>query len=229
MISVISSFRDEEENLGLLYRELSGVLYKVPFSYEIIFVDDYSDDGSWGIVEKIRQENPKVVLLKNKYHRGRGHSLQTGIEAAKGDKIIFLDSDTQDNPADVPKFLEQLNNGLDLVNGYRQDRKAKLIIRAYSAFFNWFLRTFYRSPFHDVNCGFKAFTRAVIEKTPFDPATFRFFPLAAFYDGFKVGEIKVENRPRVYGKSKFGIFKIFRGFKDFFRFIRKRRQQKTTA
>lgn len=224
MLTIISTFKNKEDNLGILYEELFGVLRRFPFSYEILLVNDNSRDNSRAVAEKICSENPHVYLLNNDGPAGRGWALATGLKRAKGDLIIFLDSDTQDNPADVPKFLEKLPDGYDLVQGYRYSARYPLLVRLYSAVFNWFLRTFFRSPFHDINCGFKGFKRSVLEKTKFDPETFRFFPLAVAYDGFKVTEVQVENRPLIYGDSKFKVRKIFRGFGDFFRFWKKRKK-----
>jgi len=214
MISIIVPFHNEKENLKPLYWEIKEVLAKTDFQYEIIFVDDGSTDGSGAEADEIGAKDNGVKIVRLPKRFGKGKALSAGIDKAKGETLIFMDADLQDNPADIIKFLEKINQGYDLVNGVRKIRKENPIIKIYSKVGNQFLKTFSKSPFADINCGFKALRRKVLNEIALYGNNFRFLPLAAFYQGFRVTEIEVNNRSRRYGKSKFGISKPFIGLID---------------
>ncbi len=215
-LSIIIPFFNERENLEPLYKELKQALgnLKEVSSWEVVFVNDGSLDGGENVVKKIAKQEPRVKLVSLNRQFGKGKALEEGLKKAKGELIVFMDADLQDDPKDLKKFLEKINQGYDLVNGVRQKRQDNLVIKVYSKIFNWFLKNFLKSPFSDINCGFKVFRRAVSDSIPLYANNFRFFPLAAFYKGFRVSEVKVNNRPRLHGKSKFGIRKIFIGILD---------------
>ncbi len=215
-LSIIIPFFNEKENLEPLYKELKHALenLKEVSFWEIVFVNDGSLDGGEKIAEKIAGIDNRVKLVSLNRQSGKGKALEEGLKKAKGDLIAFMDADLQDDPADLKKFLEKIFQGYDLVNGVRRKRQDNLVIKIYSKVFNWFLKNFLKSPFSDINCGFKVFRREVSERVPLYANNFRFFPLAAFYKGFKVSEVKVNNRQRFYGKSKFGVKKIFIGVLD---------------
>ncbi len=211
MLSVVVPFFNEEENLPRLHKELKAVLKTLKISYEIIFVDDGSTDGSYKEVGKIKDTSLKV--LKNRKQSGKGEALAKGIENSQGEILIFMDADLQDNPKDLPKFLNKINAGFDLVNGKRKNRKSNSLVKLYSTFANYLLRLL-GSPYSDMNAPFKVFRRSVLKDISFYANNFRFFPLAVYYNGYKVTEVEVENRPRKFGKSKFGVGKVFIGFFD---------------
>jgi len=210
MISIIIPFYNEKENLpilvDLLVRELMNK------KYEIILVDDGSDD-KYQISNIKSQTNLK--LIKHKKRLGKGQSLKTGIENSKGDTVVFMDADLQDDPSDLDKFLKKIDEGYDFVNGIRKGRHTdNFILEIYSSLAGSFLKTFLHSPYTDINCGFKAFKRDVLKDFIFYGNNFRFFPLYVFYNGYEVGEITVKNNPRRFGKSKFGPEKLVTGVFD---------------
>lgn len=210
MISIIIPFFNEEENLKKLYQELS----KLNFDFETIFVNDGSTDKSLDIAQEIMKENKKVKVVNLKKRQGKGRALDKGLDAAAGEIICFMDADLQDDPYDLTKFMKKIDEGYDFVNGKRSSRKESPIVRFYSKTANSFLKAFLKSPLSDINCGFKVFKREVIEDFILYSNNFRFLPLAAFYQGFKVGEVEVNNRPRIHGKSKFGPAKLVIGMID---------------
>ena len=211
MLSIIIPFHNEKENLSILLTQIHNALKNQ--AYEIVLVDDGStDNSSEGIKNEV--DNKKVALLRMGRQMGKGKALSVGIEHAHGENIIFMDADLQDDPADINHFVKKLSEGYDLVNGIRVNRKDNAIIKLYSTLAGWFLKTFLRSPFTDINCGFKIFKKKLTRDITLYGNNFRFFPLAAFYEGFKVAEIPVNNRPRIHGKTKYGISKLFIGFID---------------
>jgi len=214
MISIIVPFNNEQENLPILYDEISSVLNSLKSEYEIIFVDDGSADESKKQIEHIQKIHKSVHLLIHRKKFGKGEALSTGLLHAKGEIIIFMDGDLQDNPKDIPLFIDKINEGYDFVNGVRVDRKDNIIVKMYSKIARIFLNIFLHSPFTDINCGFKVFKKEVLDDIVLYGNSFRFFPLAAFYKGYRVTEIPVQNRVRRFGKSKFGISKLFVGIFD---------------
>ena len=215
-LSIIIPFFNERENLEPLYKELKQTLedLKEVSFWEIVFVNDGSLDGGEKVVERIAKQESRVKLVSLNRQFGKGKALEEGLKKAEGQLIAFMDADLQDDPKDLKKFLEKIRQGYDLVNGVRQKRQDNLVIKVYSKIFNWFLKNFLKSPFSDINCGFKIFRKKVSDSIPLYANNFRFFPLAAFYKGFKVTEVRVNNRPRLHGKSKFGVKKIFIGILD---------------
>ncbi|PIV08734.1 glycosyltransferase, partial [Candidatus Roizmanbacteria bacterium CG03_land_8_20_14_0_80_39_12] len=176
--------------------------------FEVVLVDDGSE-------KKIQISNSNSIkLIEHKKRMGKGEALKTGMSHANGNIIIFMDGDLQDDPHDFPSFFAKLEDGYDLVNGIRSKRKDTGIIQLYSHLANSVLRNIFKSPFTDINCGFKAFKREVLENMPLYGNNFRFLPLSAYYQGFKVAEIPVNNRKRIHGESKFGMSKLFIGLLD---------------
>jgi glycosyltransferase involved in cell wall biosynthesis len=209
MISIIIPFYNEKESLpklvGLLEKELKGK------ESEIVLVDDGSTDA-------LRQnfQNPisKIQVIRHRKRMGKGQALKTGIDNAQGNVIVFMDADLQDDPKDLSKFFKKIDEGYDFINGIRQERRDNFLVKIYSALAAFFLKTFLRSPYTDINCGFKAFKREVLSGFSFYGNNFRFFPLAVSYAGYKVGEIPVTNNPRRHGVSKFGPGKLIVGVFD---------------
>lgn len=227
MISVIIPFYNEAENLPILINQLIGVGEKIGKEFEIVLVDDGSTDASaseLNLLAQARIKNPhfaeaargkeKLKILKHKQRLGKGEALNTGITNAKGDIIVFMDADLQDDPVDLPKFLKKIAEGYDFVNGVRAGRKDNGLVKIYSTLAKYFLRIFIESPYTDINCGYKAFKREVLSDFTFYGNNFRFFPLAVFYNGYIVTEIEVKNNPRKFGKSKFGPSKLVVGIFD---------------
>lgn len=210
MISIIIPFFNEEKNIPILVREIEDVMGKEDTEFEIILVDDGSELKVES--EKLKAEN--IHLFIHKKRMGKGEALRTGIKHAKGDLYVFMDGDLQDDPADIKHFLVKINEGVDLVNGYREKRKDSILIRIYSFFANIVLRNMFHSPFTDINCGFKMFKKETLDDFPLYGNNFRFFPLSVYYRGYVVKEISVHNRKRINGVSKFGPMKLCTGVLD---------------
>lgn len=213
MISILIPFYNEVENIPILLARLKDELSKIGEEYQIIFIDDGSTDNSSDtIADQI--DGQQIILIRHGRQLGKGKALNSGLKKSTGDIVVFMDADLQDDPTDLSKFISKIREGFDLVNGYRQKRQDNLIIKTYSRLANSFLNTFLKSPFSDINCGFKAFKRYVVEDIVLYANNFRFLPLAAYYRGYKVSEVAVHNKPRIYGKSKYGVKKLFIGVID---------------
>lgn len=215
MISIIIPFYNEGQSLPVLVKKLLLVLKKIKDEWEIVLVDDGSNDA---FASKLKINPPasgeKLKIIEHKKRLGKGEALKTGVENSSGEILVFMDADLQDDPEDLPKFLEKINQGYDFVNGVRINRQDNFFIKLYSKTASWFLKTFLYSPFTDINCGFKVFKKEVLKDFVFYGNNFRFFPLAVFLKGYKVSEVNIKNNPRQYGKSKFGPAKIFIGIFD---------------
>lgn len=209
MISIIIPFYNESESLPVLTGQLLDVMNRIKKEYEIILIDDGSEERS-----NIKDQISNIKIIRHKKKLGKGRALKTGLENSKGDIIVFMDADLQDDPKDIKNFLKKIDEGYDFVNGIRANRQESVIVKTYSKIASWFLRTFLHSPFTDINCGFKAFKKEVLNDFSFYGNNFRFFPLAAYLSGNKVSEITVINNKRKFGKTKFGKSKIFIGILD---------------
>ncbi len=214
MLSIIIPYFNEEENIPVLVDEINAVFRNKSNDFEIIIVDDGSQEQFKSTIPQLPHTFSYVHLLKHRKRLGKGEALRTGVRHAKGDLIVFMDGDLQDDPNDLKKFLQKIEEGADLVNGARIIRKDSFIIKIYSFFANRVLRGIFHSPFTDINCGFKMFKREVLEGFPLYGNNFRFFPLSAYYRGYVVDEVKVNNRRRLHGVSKFGPMKLFTGIID---------------
>ncbi len=210
MISIIIPFFNEEKNIPILLTQIGEVMNKENYEYEVVLVDDGSTEQAQS--SKLKAQN--VHVLRHRKRMGKGAALKTGLEHAKGDMIVFMDGDLQDDPADLPAFVNKLNEGYDLVNGMRTERQDTGLIKTYSKSANKVLRYIFNSPFTDINCGFKLFKKEVVKDMPLYGNNFRFLPLSAYYQGFKVAEVPVHNRKRLHGVSKFGAMKLFIGILD---------------
>lgn len=208
MLSIIIPFYNEKENIQRLTSELSQVLMKVKEEYEIILVDDGSEDHF------IVPRDGKIRLISHRKRFGKGRALLTGFMQSKGEVIVFMDADLQDDPHELPKFLDKVKNGYDFINGWRKIRNDPFSKTLPSAFFNFFLGAFLSSPFHDINCGFKMMRRSVLTEIPLYGDNYRFLPIFAYKEGFKTTEVEIAHHPRLHGKSKYGVIRLFFGFLD---------------
>jgi glycosyltransferase involved in cell wall biosynthesis len=213
-VSVILPVLDEVESLGVLHRELTEVLQRLGRPYEIVFVDDGSRDGSFERIEKLRLEDPRVRGLQLRRNFGKAAALAVGFREAKGDVIVTLDADLQDDPAEVPKLLARLEDGFDLVSGWKQDRQDPRSKTWPSRLFNWVTGLLTGIRLHDFNSGFKIYRREVVEELRLYGELHRFIPALAAWRGFQVTEVPVRHRARRYGRSKFGSARLWRGFLD---------------
>jgi glycosyltransferase involved in cell wall biosynthesis len=213
-ISVIIPLYNEKDSLVELYQGVVAEISLHTSDYEILFVDDGSVDGSFETLLELQSRDPHVRILRLRRNFGKSAALAAGFRMAKGDIIITLDADLQDQPKEMGKLLAKLDEGYDLVSGWKKDRKDSFKKRTASRIFNWTTSLLTGVPLHDINCGFKAYRRRVIEEIKVYGEMHRFIPVLASYRGFRVGEVPVLHRARPYGKSKYGATRMFGGFFD---------------
>lgn len=212
MISLIIPFYNEEANLGLLHQRITEVFRYIKEPYEIVFIDDGSVDES---LEAVPQEDSHIQLIKHRRQMGKGKALMHGTQAAKGEIFIFMDADLQDDPDELPRFIAKIQEGYDLVNGWRKKRNDGIIKTLPSLIGNrLILNKMLNSQFHDINCGFKAVRREVLQEIQLYGDNFRFLPVLAEKEGFRTTEIAIKHNERKHGKSKYGFFKRFTVFAD---------------
>jgi glycosyltransferase involved in cell wall biosynthesis len=213
-VSVVLPVLDEVESLGVLHRELTEVFERLGRPYEILFVDDGSRDGSFERIEKLRIEDPRVRGVQLRRNFGKAAALAVGFREALGDVIVTLDADLQDDPAEVPKLLARLEDGFDLVSGWKQERQDPRSKTWPSRLFNRVTGFLTGVRLRDFNSGFKIYRREVVEEIRLYGELHRFIPALAAWRGFQVAEVPVRHRPRQYGRSKFGSARLWRGFLD---------------
>ena len=213
-LSVVVPVFNEEPALQALYEKLTAVLPEITESFEIIFVDDGSTDESAIVLEALHRMDPRVRVIQFRCNLGKSAGLSVGFSASRGDVVVTMDADLQDEPAEIPALLEKLDEGYDLVSGWKYPRLDPITKTWPSALFNGTTQLLTGLRLHDFNCGFKAYRRPVIEEIRIYGELHRYIPALAFWRGFKVGEVKVLHHPRRFGKSKYGIERMPRGFLD---------------
>lgn len=219
VVSVLVPVYNEQDSIEILYRELKAALSTSGLKYEICFIDDGSTDQT---VEKIRRL-PGVHLISFTRNFGKSQALQVGFNWAQGDIIVTLDGDLQDDPAEIPKFIEAIENGADLVSGWKFRRLDPLTKRVASKIANTVNRSMVGLTIHDMNCGFKAYRKAVVKNLRLSGDMHRYIPSIASGFGYRVVEVKINHRERRFGYSKYGFKRLFSGLFDFFSLILMRR------
>ncbi|MCB5230721.1 MAG: glycosyltransferase [Candidatus Cloacimonas sp.] len=212
-ISFVIPVYNESESLEQLYSEIIHEVSAV-YDYEIIFIDDGSVDDSFTILERIASKDSNVRVVQFRRNFGKAAALQTGFEIASGEYVLTLDSDLQDNPKEIHSFISKLEEGYDLVSGWKKRRKDPISKTLPSRFFNKVTSTLFKLPLKDFNCGFKAYRNEVVKELDIYGELHRYIPVLAHSKGFKVAEIPVDHRERTFGKSKYGFERLFRGFFD---------------
>jgi glycosyltransferase involved in cell wall biosynthesis len=214
MYSVVVPLYNEEESLKELHRRLTLVLPALADNFEIIFVDDGSADNSFAVLKTIHEQDERVKVIRFRKNFGKAPALSAGFKAAQGEIIITLDADLQDLPEGIPALVEKVEEGYDLVSGWKFKRKDPLLRKVASRLFN-FVTSFYTGvKLHDFNCGLKCYRREVIDEIDLYGELHRYIPAIANWKGFKVGEVQVDHHPRLHGKSKFGSERYLRGLFD---------------
>jgi glycosyltransferase involved in cell wall biosynthesis len=213
-ISVVIPMFNEEGSIKILYQELTSVLEDLGTGYEIIFVNDGSTDSSGDIVDALVSGDTRVSALHFRRNFGKAAALAAGFKEARGDIVFTLDADLQDDPNEIPSFLKKIVEGFDLVSGWKYERHDPISKTLPSKLFNKVAASTTGVQLHDFNCGFKAYKREVVENLRLYGELHRYIPALAHHDGFKVTEIKVNHRPRQFGKSKYGIARFTRGLLD---------------
>jgi glycosyltransferase involved in cell wall biosynthesis len=215
MLSIVIPLLNEEGNLELLHQKLTATLDEQGRPYEIIFVNDGSTDASPAILRNIFEQDESVTVINFRQNFGKTAALTAGFHQSMGEVIVTLDADLQDDPAAIPKMVEKINEGYDLVAAWRYERQDTIDKTWPSQVFNWAVSTFSGLALHDFNCGFKAYRREVTQQIPLYSDFHRFTPVLAAEKGFRVTELKVEHYPRHSGKSKFGAGRTVPGLIDF--------------
>jgi len=215
-LSFVIPVKNEEESIEKLAAEIITEVNKLRLSYEIIFVDDGSTDETFNNLKKIKNSNKSIKTIKLRGNWGKSTALSVGFKKATGSIIFTLDGDLQDNPVEIPKFLEKIQEEkYDLVSGWKKTRHDPSITKVIpSRIINYLTRKITGTPIHDINCGFKAYRKEVVDSLNLYGELYRFIPVIAHKQNFKVGEIVVRHRARKYGSSKFGWERGVKGFLD---------------
>lgn len=214
-LSFVIPAKDEQHTVKTLHQEIIHSLKSLNKTYEIIFIDDGSTDNTFNELKEIRKKDDNVKIIKLRGNFGKSVALQIGFENSTGDIILTLDADLQDNPEQIPDLLSAINQGYDLVSGWKKKRYDPSLSKVLpSKIINWLTRIFTNVPIHDINCGFKAYRREVVKNLNLYGELYRYIPILAFKQHFKVGEVIVEHRPRRFGKSKFGWERGIKGILD---------------
>jgi glycosyltransferase involved in cell wall biosynthesis len=215
MISIVVPVHNEEESLATLHAELDRVFLAARLGEaEVLFIDDGSRDGSWAAIRKLAAADPRVKGIRFRRNFGKAAALTAGFQAAQGAIVFTLDGDLQDDPAEVPRFLERLDQGFDVVSGWKRRRFDPWHKVMPSRVFNWLVSGLTGCRLHDHNCGFKAYRREVLAEVGIYGELHRFVPVLAHSRGFRVSEIEVHHRPRRFGTSKYGIARFLKGLLD---------------
>jgi glycosyltransferase involved in cell wall biosynthesis len=213
-LSVVVPAYNEAESLPELHRELTAALESLGHPWEILYVDDGSRDGTDEVLARLSAGDPRVRGAVLRRNFGKSAALATGFRLARGEWVATLDADLQDDPAELPRLVAALEQGHDLVSGWKQDRKDPLTKTLPSRLFNAVTSMVAGLRLHDYNCGIKLYRRDVTEAIEVYGEFHRFLPALAHWRGFRVGEVPVRHRPRRFGKSKFGAARFVNGFLD---------------
>jgi glycosyltransferase involved in cell wall biosynthesis len=214
VISVVVPLLNEAGSLEELHREITAALEPRDDDYEVVFVDDGSTDDSMSVLTRLHDEMPNVVVVHLRRNFGKAAALQAGFMQARGDVVVTIDADLQDDPAEIPKLLAKLDEGFDLVSGWKTRRNDPLLRRLFSKIFNRSTAVVSGVRLHDVNCGLKAYRAEVLQGMRLYGELHRFIPILAAYRGFRVAEVPVNHRARQHGRSRYGPERYLRGFFD---------------
>lgn len=214
IISVIVPLLNEEESVVELSITLKKVLERLRTNYEVIFVDDGSTDSSFLKIKEINHLNNRFKCIKFKRNYGKSAALSAGFKTANGDFVITMDADLQDDPEEIPSLISKLNDGYDLVSGWKKKRHDPFIKKYTSKLFNFVTSRLVGLKLHDYNCGLKAYRKEVIKNIKVYGEMHRYIPALAFLSGYKVSEIPVTHHPRKFGKTKFGTSRFINGLLD---------------
>ncbi|MCP4631451.1 MAG: glycosyltransferase family 2 protein [candidate division Zixibacteria bacterium] len=216
-LSLVIPLYDEENNVSLLYKKLKEVLDSTGRSYEIVYIDDGSRDNTLEELTKLHEQDDAVKVISFSTNFGKGAGLSAGFEFAQGDYIITMDGDLQDDPQDILVILEKLDQGIDLVAGWKPEGKGSAAKSIPSWMFNRFTAIVTGLKIHDMNCPFKGYKRDIAKNIgdEIHGDLFRYIPLIARRRGYSIEEVVVRNYPRQHGKSKFGMTRFVKGFLDF--------------
>ncbi len=214
MFSAVIPVLNEVDSLAALHGELSSVAQDHGYDLEIIFVDDGSTDASWQKIEELAAADPRVRGIRFRRNFGKAAALSAGFSTARGHIVFTLDADLQDDPREIPRFLAEMDKGLDCISGWKKLRHDPWHKVLPSRVFNWLVGQMTGVKLHDHNCGFKAYRREIFDEVRLYGELHRFVPVLAAARGWKAGEIVVNHRARKFGRSKYGVTRIVKGFLD---------------
>jgi len=213
-ISIVVPVHDEERTVALLFEELEGTLEPLARPWEVIFVDDGSTDGTFGALTRLHSQHEEVSVVRLRRNFGKAAALQAGFIQARGEVVVTMDGDLQDDPAEIPRLLAKLEEGFDLVSGWKAKRQDSWTRRFLSKIFNFTASRVSGLDLHDMNCGFKAYRGEVTKGLRLYGELHRFIPVLAHYRGYRIAEVPVNHRPRTHGRSRYGVERYLRGFFD---------------
>ncbi|MBN1465419.1 glycosyltransferase family 2 protein [candidate division KSB1 bacterium] len=213
-ISIVVPLFNEQDSLFELFAQIKTVMQELELSFEVIFVDDGSTDRSSNIVHSLNAKDPRAKLIQFRKNYGKAAGLAAGFKMATGDVVITMDADLQDDPKEIPHLLDKLNEGYDLVSGWKKVRHDPFIKTQTSKVYNYFTSLFSGIRLHDFNCGLKAYRSQVVKTMSIYGELHRYLPVIAFRNGYRVTEIPVSHRARKYGRSKYGVARFTRGAFD---------------
>jgi len=214
-ISIIIPAYNEAENLPFLCDEIKQVVKKITDNYEIIIINDGSTDETQETIEKLFKNNKEYIKgIQFRSNFGKASALKAGFIQSLGKIVITMDADLQDDPKEIPHFLAKIEDGYDLVSGWKKNRKDSFIKNSSSKFFNLVTSLFSKIKLHDFNCGFKAYRREVVKGLDLYGQLHRYIPVIVGNQGYKIAEIPVHHRKRKFGKSKYGPIRFLNGFLD---------------
>jgi len=214
VISVVVPVHNEERSVALLYDELRSALEPLEMQWETIFVDDGSTDGTFAALTRLHSSTDNVRVVRLRRNFGKAAALRAGFDQARGETVVTIDGDLQDDPAEIPRLLAKLEEGFDLVSGWKTRRRDPLTRRVLSRIFNRVTGAFSGVHLHDMNCGLKAYRAEVVHGLRLYGELHRFIPVLAHYRGFRIAELPVNHRPREHGRSRYGVERYLRGFLD---------------
>lgn len=213
-VSIVVPLFNEEESLRELTDKILRTMKEMGKSYEIIFVDDGSSDGSFEVLKEIHSHHPHTKLIRFRRNFGKSAALSVGFKEASGEYIITMDADLQDDPNEIPGLIAAMGDAYDLVSGWKQKRHDPLSKTLPSRFFNYVTGKMTGIPIHDFNCGLKAYRNIVVKSVSVHGELHRFIPVLAHWAGYRVTEKVVQHHPRKFGRTKFGVSRFFNGFLD---------------
>ena len=214
MISVVVPVHDEEQSVEPLLDELADALAPLDTTWEVIFVDDGSTDGTFARLTRLHDVHDNVRVVRLRRNFGKAAALAAGFAEATGEIVVTIDGDRQDDPEEIPRLLVKLDEGFDLVSGWKAHRRDPLSRRILSRIFNAVAGRMSGLRLHDMNCGLKAYRAEVVHGLRLYGELHRYIPVLAHYRGFRIAEIPVNHRPREYGRSRYGVERYVRGFLD---------------
>lgn len=216
MLSVIVPVFNEEESLPAFFAELLRVLPTLDKEYEILFIDDGSTDASLITLQSFAKESHHVRIFSFRRNLGKAEALTLGFQKAKGEYLVTLDADLQDKPTEIHKLLDKAKSGVEVVCGWRKDRKDKSKMKIISKAFNWIVGKMFDLRLHDYNCGLKVYTSDAAKSLRLYGGMHRFIPFLASEQGFTVDEVAIEHAQRKFGQSKYGFSKVWKDLPDLF-------------